>query len=374
MKKTIYLHIGPHKTGTTTIQEGLFINIDRLLSNGILVPEKGRSYYRNAAQHNLAWELTQDANYKSSLGCWTDLLTEIDNSPAESVILSSEVFSLLMEDHIRRISTYLSSYNTVIVTYLRRQDLIIQSIWSEIIKRGTNTALPADFLTWFENSNWDFYNLDYAEYLGRWAGIFGKQNLRVGILEKSQLNGNLFQDFLMRCNVQSPAKYKMPVDSNVSPGVKTLTLIHALKNKLSGKMSSELSEAFYSIVREYAEQAGWNTTRVNFINNEIFQKIADHYQKSNSSVAQDYFKRDNLFLEPYAEKSTTSYQIGDFKPEEILDMSVYVFSELLSSGDKSEPELRNEVRMLNNQLNQIYASRSWQVMEKIRKVKKTLIG
>jgi hypothetical protein len=60
--KTIYIHIGPHKTGTTTIQHALFINETLLRKNGILCPKSGRVFLDSAATHNLGFELAENNN------------------------------------------------------------------------------------------------------------------------------------------------------------------------------------------------------------------------------------------------------------------------------------------------------------------------
>ncbi|QFT83272.1 hypothetical protein FIU89_21805 (plasmid) [Roseovarius sp. THAF27] len=42
--KTLYLHIGLHKTGSTSLQSALFENLDLLKARGYLLPEAGRRH------------------------------------------------------------------------------------------------------------------------------------------------------------------------------------------------------------------------------------------------------------------------------------------------------------------------------------------
>lgn len=63
MTKSIYIHIGPHKTGTTTLQFSLFLNKDKLKKNGILYPDSGIISAKLPGHHNLAWEILGDKRF-----------------------------------------------------------------------------------------------------------------------------------------------------------------------------------------------------------------------------------------------------------------------------------------------------------------------
>ena len=101
--KTVNLHIGPRKTGTTTIQRALFDNKELLLQNNILVPTIGRAYPNSAAHHNLVWALMNSNHYRKNLGDWDDLTQHLEICNENNIILSSEVFSSLIIDKIHSI-------------------------------------------------------------------------------------------------------------------------------------------------------------------------------------------------------------------------------------------------------------------------------
>lgn len=61
MTKRVYIHIGEHKTGTTSLQGFLLENIEFLAQNGchyLIFPEYTHMHpYGGAAAHPIAWAL-----------------------------------------------------------------------------------------------------------------------------------------------------------------------------------------------------------------------------------------------------------------------------------------------------------------------------
>ena len=110
MVKNIYIHIGPHKTGTTTVQKGLWINRERLKENDYLCPKSGQPYPQSAGTHNLAWQLGSNKKFSAESGTWDDLVKEIGKSgQPDNVILSSEAFSNLSLKEIKIIKKEVDS-------------------------------------------------------------------------------------------------------------------------------------------------------------------------------------------------------------------------------------------------------------------------
>ena len=117
----IILHIGPPKTGSTSIQSFLNSAQQELLTDGILYPSKGRSeagvtyhikiHERDAksrrfastkgpdfAHHLLAWTLAGTVRDISADRCWAQVLSEIESLNPKTAIISSEYFAWLSEE------------------------------------------------------------------------------------------------------------------------------------------------------------------------------------------------------------------------------------------------------------------------------------
>src|SRR5208283_922891 len=116
MKKTLYIHLGPPKTGTSAIQYFLSSN-DKLLS------EKGSHYIKacrwdDGGHHPLAWilhykytnmylNILYSTDYVARQDkLLSDLANEIDSISEESIILSSEVIPLIVDKAINDLLDY----------------------------------------------------------------------------------------------------------------------------------------------------------------------------------------------------------------------------------------------------------------------------
>ena len=125
----LYLHIGTHKTGTTSIQKFLARNRNKLLDLGYLYPLSGRVKALSIAHHKLSWGVMRAKRFRRVTGRWEELgqewkklHKEIANEKKENVIISAEDFSNLNANTISALQKRLSRYDTKIVIYLRRQD------------------------------------------------------------------------------------------------------------------------------------------------------------------------------------------------------------------------------------------------------------
>ena len=96
MKKKAYIHIGLHKTGSTSLQKFLKVNEKILLENDIYIPKSCRVWGDEIVNHhNLAEELINSKLFSKENKSFKDLLNEIKNIN-KNILLSSEDFSKLV--------------------------------------------------------------------------------------------------------------------------------------------------------------------------------------------------------------------------------------------------------------------------------------
>jgi len=328
--KTIYIHIGPHKTGTTTIQHALFSNEDRLLQAGILCPKSGRSFPSSAAIHNLGFEsLSYKRKFDPKYGTWKDLRKEIDHSEGiQKVILSSEVLSVLDLNKIKYIKKILKNYNFKIVAYLRRQDEAIQSTWVEHVRNAGQKPIIDSFYDWLEKFNYSFGNTDYLNIVSKWERVFSKENIILRIFDPPHFSGSLFNDFLLLCDENILDLKKVP-NLNVSPGVKTIEATRLIKNNLNLEMiTDQLWNYIAGKIVGFGNEKGWNLEKVNYLDKALSEKIMSHYQDSNRIIADRYFSQERLFsLTNLGEKPTHNFIYDDFLKSEILELYSYVLEQ-----------------------------------------------
>ena len=148
----IYLHIGTEKTGTTSIENFLTVNRDRLLKKKILYPKSlGSPNNINLAIAFQSEEKQDDLRIRSNIltqkdiknfqdRIYKNLKDEIERASPEILLISSEHLSsrLNKDKEIHQLYQFLSSFSEQIevLIYLRRQDSFFESLYSTAIKSG----------------------------------------------------------------------------------------------------------------------------------------------------------------------------------------------------------------------------------------------
>ena len=143
--KNAVVHIGPHKTGSTTIQEHSLALQTHLLSDGYGMPyahtfTDGKKIHEPwCNQVNVATCFIHNANHpeKRYFPCRNDLLQaglDIGHRLNNSILLSAETFSSLEEEGVAALHDYLHPTweNITIIAYYRRYYDWIVSCYSEV--------------------------------------------------------------------------------------------------------------------------------------------------------------------------------------------------------------------------------------------------
>jgi hypothetical protein len=189
--RKLFIHIGQHKTGSSSIQKALIENKKILKKNNI-------SYFRVNPDKTLGsnispWIQPKDLEDFKGVGK-VKHLSELSLNISKlsgNVIISSESFSWVNDKkELMKIKEKLNKYfkEIIIIVYLRRQDSHAVSHSQEEAKRGgkfsfflreNNTMLE-------HHKDYDYY-LNYNNRLSIWADIFGKSAIIIRIFEEKYL-------------------------------------------------------------------------------------------------------------------------------------------------------------------------------------------
>ena len=181
----IYIHIGTHKTGSTTIQQAL--NDTSCAGDVNWVYSKVRRTTRDmmiAMQYDsilvkrLKAEIQRNMSYAKSVKAKRLILSNeaLSGLPHLGYINSNVVISML-RDATRQ-------YNTKILIFLRRQDSFVESMYTQMIHQGEFLDFE-DFLNQFSSPD----ALDYRRMLDELSATFGEQNLIVKSYHESSKIG-----------------------------------------------------------------------------------------------------------------------------------------------------------------------------------------
>ena len=326
MKKIIYLHIGPHKTGTTTIQKGLLINENVLDDKGVLVPKAGRSMTLTAGHHNLAWELLGNQLFDPSYGTWDNLINEIENSiNTNKFILSAEDFCGLSNDTIEIIREKTKRYTVKVIIYLRRQDQALQSTWVSRVRNRFVKPKIGSFYEWLEKKEYQSKNTNYYSLIKRWEKVFLKESIILVPFSQNFIKQNLFGHFLSLCGLSND-DITTPPNLNMTPGVKTIEAMRMIKNSIKfSDINPDTWSLIASSIMDFGDEKGWNQFKLNYLDKKLSRKIMKHHEKSNHKIEVEYFNSKSVFDKKLSKQNNSDkFTYDKFIKSEVLILFSFI--------------------------------------------------
>ena len=134
-KRVCYIHLGPHKTGTSSIQWFLQENRAELLKHGYFVPE---SATKHGAHHPIVRKLSGQELPDHQQSVAARFIQTIEKTPSDAVIISSEALGGLLRNsgYARTFFTRIRELNLEpkLVLFPRNQSQRINSSYSSAVK------------------------------------------------------------------------------------------------------------------------------------------------------------------------------------------------------------------------------------------------
>lgn len=224
--KTIYLHIGTHKTGTSSIQTALHRS-----SGSFLYPRSGRLTDGSRlveSHYPLAWSVVK--RYADRKGVpvtdapWLRLQQELNSSDQSVAVLSSEFFWPAEPDEIRRIREYLQDFDVKVIIYFRNYWDLMVSSYKQRVKTGQCSRSFQEMMVQ------NLWTIDYGQICERWGAEF---ELDVRVYDS--ISDSLVDDF--GSAIARDLK-QADVTRNVSPSdavIRILLIINRLEKRLGAK-------------------------------------------------------------------------------------------------------------------------------------------
>ncbi len=252
----IFIHIGWHKTGTTAIQSFLKKNNKKLLEeNKLYYPSEGLV---DCAHHNIAWALQEKDNFirdgLSSTSVKSLIQQAIENGKkhgCQNLIFSSEEFCTFSEKEIGKLKEILNydNHKIIIVAYVRRQDLLIESAYKMEVK-WWGSRMTDGFQQYVKNKT-PFIKYDVV--LDTWAYAFGLENIKVRVYATDYKPQNDIRlDF---CGVVGINSGNLLFDNNrinTSLGPKSLAILRVLNRLFIPKT---LHKRIVSLLQKYEKSS-----------------------------------------------------------------------------------------------------------------------
>lgn len=299
MQRRLILHIGRHKTGTTSLQRFFATNDRALLDRyGILYPATGRA---NHAHHPL---FRADADHGVDPARLDALRAEVEQSGASTVLISAENLSqdIVSRERLRRIGEDFAGGSIDLIVYLRRQDDFLESSYAEIVKRGGCTFPQGIFSFDFE--------LDHRDFLRKYADVFGERHLIVRPYLDDE-SFDIYRDFMgaigctwseslrtpeRRLNTRLPWLYiELLRFANLTPPTRRLMHRNVVRRLFVG-----LGKRFPRVM---------DVPRP--LSRDAKSELMRGYEASNGDVARLYLSREELFAPPPSRPDRVPRRVSD---------------------------------------------------------------
>lgn len=189
--KPVYLHIGTHNTGTTSIQKFLAQADGILAEQGILYPETGRpdtTWSDQYGQHELYWSIVG----KRGIGdetVWDEFHQEKNEHSGQSVVISTEGFWACTAEQIRRIISHLAPHPIHIVVYLRPPMQFLQSSYTQRVELSTYMGSFRQYVGEVA------HHCNYLEMISRWEQFDAVASVDIRLFDKVKTDPGLEASF-----------------------------------------------------------------------------------------------------------------------------------------------------------------------------------
>ncbi|WP_157078274.1 hypothetical protein [Sphingobium abikonense] len=210
MKKNIFIHVGFHKTGTTSIQVALTQRREFLSKLNYLYPHAGVPDWAKFGHHLLPWSVFEIEDNLPSLhgyratfsqskkrDIWNRLRQEIARSDSENVILSSEEFDVCSAAEIENVARQLKGYNIKPVVFVRNLPDLIESLYNTTVVHSSGNRPFVDFQ---KNQR---SRLDVAQFVEDWASVSSDGKVTVLNYDDPMVRRNSVRAFLNAIGIDS---------------------------------------------------------------------------------------------------------------------------------------------------------------------------
>jgi len=327
-RPTLYLHVGVHRTATSSIQAYLAQNIEALKAQGIVLPNgRGRHI-------GLVNKLYSDAAGESD-DARKFVISQAQRrgfARPKAVIVSDEDIALRPE--ITPFLPLRDSFDIKVIVALRRQDLWLESWYFQNIKWQWNDDLAHLTFDEFMTKIDDFHWIDYDRYLGMLEQAFGQANVFPFVFERSEMPDGPVAAFAKLAGIDTRDLTLPPHrNASLSPLMTEFIRRFPLENAKPAARA-RIEQAF---IRTDAQlDKAPDEASALLLPPDRRRDVLARFETGNRAVAQRYFGRDELFRDPLpAEDATLGRLALPADAEELMQRLVEpVLQKLISQIDE----------------------------------------
>jgi hypothetical protein len=245
--KSIVLHVGPHKTGSTYLQYRLHRARPALAAQGWEYPDYGIIQF---SQQRLYFWLA--GNLANAGGVTTDTFQALLAKHSQ-LILSSEDFIYLSGESLQKLRSLLDGFQIRVILYVRSPVDLWPSHWQELIRHGWDVTLLeyiAAHAGW--TSTFATEIMDPFVQAKKFNSVFGTDAVRIfcydNILEDG---GDIFEHFWTKIlRLRAPVPYEKSSVVHPSQPIETIEMLRCLNEHYIERFKtgpgSTITAAYYN--------------------------------------------------------------------------------------------------------------------------------
>ncbi len=312
---TLYLHVGPHKTGTTLIQKFLLDNQALLFKSNLVYPKRFQKIFGHHQFRELIVnrQLSQEDK-------------DFFNHAEHDFLLSSEDFISLNKDDFEYLKHCIESKRIVVIYAWRRASFKLYSIWQEVVKHGGTDT----FFSYYHDhlarpGQSQMLSADLK--LNMFRHVFGAENIKIIDYDASAQDNSLLNDFLQVIDIPWRSDF-ITAESNAdatnrSMEITDIEIIRALNHvfKAGHGIEGAWVRTQYADLQEALHQAGLDELK-KIIETYQQELVVGNYFIDNrcESIMADRFARNMINYRP----NSTTKKIQLAKADWLFDTQAQV--------------------------------------------------
>ncbi len=357
--KTLYIHVGTSKTGSTALQTFCAENRKILETNGFYYPAFPIKYDYVGKARNGHFLYTEDMDDKESV--FWDCIDTIRESfqTCSNVILSDEKIWRLSHKWHKKFFEVMQKedYCIKLIIYLRRQDEYVASSWNQFVKKryfvqksqaNINESFEDNDGTWetFLKTKEKNPLLDYYKLLKKLETVYGKKNLLVRRYDRQRFpKHSICADFMQVLGLELTEEY-CDAQANQNPSLSpNAAEIQRILNTMPDQNSDDNFYFFNKILLSFSDLSRKNYSCSMFSKEEA-KAFLEPYQKGNRKIAKEYFGEEELFS--FDEEEETKWEKDNpYMQDDLIRFVGASCMRILEENKKMRQELRQLERVIN---------------------------
>ncbi len=355
--KTIYLHIGQPKTGTSSIQKYCDINSERLAEMGLIYERMPFVYPRTGKRRNAHFLCTgvelDGVSVQDRIKQGLDIVKE-QLSRGNVLLTDERLWNYLAPNDYDALHTMLdfakqNDAQLKVIVYLRAQDNWIVSLYHQHIRAGRLVPGWDEYINDIPSTT----QLDYKKALDDIAGIVGKENLIVRVYDRNSFpNGKIEDDFLTAVGIEQDKGLKsLKAESNPSLTNNYAEMTRILNRLTNGEKLSDEEGRIFEFNAIYCSKTYGETAKTNLMSPDQKKMLEDRYKEGNEQVNNTYLEKGKLEFMP--QKDLPTWQaVNETRYEETL---LYLGHLIL----QQQKQLVSQQKIIDEMRSDLKASIKW---------------